>query len=65
VNPAIYEIARSSHYHQVFHDITAGPAYTAEFPNWTITGYKAGPGWDAVTSWGSPNAEVRVPLLAR
>ena len=65
VNPAIYQIARSSHYHQAFHDITAGNANTAEFPHGTITGYRAGPGWDPVTGWGSPNAEVLVPLLAR
>jgi hypothetical protein len=31
----------------------------------TITGYQAGPGWDPVTGWGSPNAQVLVPLLAR
>jgi subtilase family serine protease len=31
----------------------------------TITGYNAGPGWDPVTGWGSPDAQVRVPLLAR
>jgi subtilase family serine protease len=65
VNPAIYQIARSTHYHQAFHDITAGPANTAEFPTGTITGYRASPGWDPVTGWGSPNAEVLVPLLAR
>jgi subtilase family serine protease len=65
VDPAIYQIARSSHYHEAFHDITAGPANTAEFPNGTITGYRAGPGWDPVTGWGSPNARVLVPLLAR
>ncbi len=65
VNPAIYQIARSPHYHQAFHDITAGPANTAEFPRGTITGYRAGPGWDPVTGWGSPNAEVLAPLLAR
>jgi subtilase family serine protease len=64
VNPAIYQIARSSHYHQAFHDITVGNN-TAEFSNETITGYRAGPGWDPVTGWGSPNAEVLVPLLAR
>lgn len=28
-----------------------------------ITGYRAGPGWDPVTGWGSPNAAVLVPLL--
>jgi subtilase family serine protease len=65
VNPAIYQIARSPEYHDAFHDITAGPANTAEFAHGTITGYRAGPGWDPVTGWGSPNAGVLVPLLAR
>ena len=64
VNPAIYQVARSSQYHQAFHDITIGDN-TVEFPPTTITGYRAGSGWDAVTGWGSPNAEVLVPLLAR
>jgi len=64
VNPAVYQIARSSHYHQAFHDITVGNN-TAEFSNKTIAGYRAGPDWDPVTGWGSPNAEVIVPLLAR
>jgi subtilase family serine protease len=65
VNPAIYQIARSSQYHQAFHDVTAGNSNTAEFPPATITGYRAGPGWDPVTGWGSPDAQVLVPLLAR
>ena len=65
VNPAIYRIARSPYYHQAFHDITAGQRNTAEFPHGTITGYRAGPGWDPVTGRGSPNAQVLVPLLAR
>jgi len=64
VNPAIYQIARGSQYDQAFHDITAGNN-TAEFHQGTITGYQAGAGWDPVTGWGSPNAEVLVPLLAR
>ena len=64
VNPAIYQIARGSYYHQAFHDITVGPANTAKFPHVTVTGYRAGPGWDPVTGWGSPNAKVLVPLLA-
>jgi subtilase family serine protease len=64
VNPTIYRIARSPHYHQAFHDITAGTRNTAKFPHGTITGYRAGPGWDPVTGWGSPNAKVLVPLLA-
>ena len=65
VNPAIYQIARSSHYHQAFHDITTGHTNTAKFPHGTIIGYRASPGWDPVTGWGSPNAKVLVPLLAR
>jgi subtilase family serine protease len=65
VNPAIYAIASSSAYHEAFHDVTVGNANTAEFPRGTIAGYRAGPGWDPVTGWGSPNAEVLVPLLAR
>jgi subtilase family serine protease len=34
-------------------------------PSRTVTGYNAGPGWDPVTGWGSPDAQVLVPLLAR
>ncbi len=64
VNPAVYQLARGSHYHQAFHDITGGPKNTAEFPPQTIGGYRAGPGWDPVTGWGSPDANVLVPLLA-
>ena len=38
---------------------------TVTFPTQTITGYQAASGWDPVTGWGSPSAQVRVPLLAR
>lgn len=64
INPAIYKIARSSDYHQAFHDITTGNN-TVQFPPTTITGYQAEAGWDPVTGWGSPNAQVLIPLLAR
>jgi subtilase family serine protease len=64
INPAIYQIARSPHYRQAFHDITTGNN-TVQFPPTTITGYQAAPGWDPVTGWGSPNAQVLIPLLAR
>jgi subtilase family serine protease len=64
VNPAIYRIGRSASYHQAFHDITRGDN-TVTFPRQTITGYQASPGWDPVTGWGSPNAQVLIPLLAR
>jgi subtilase family serine protease len=63
INPAIYQIARSSRYHQAFHDITRGNN-SVQFPPATITGYQAAPGWDAVTGWGSPNAQLLIPLLA-
>jgi hypothetical protein len=33
------------------------------YPIGTV-GYKAAPGWDPATGWGSPNAQVLVPLLA-
>ena len=64
VNPAVYQIARGPQYQQAFHDITTGDN-TAEFPPKTIAGYRAAPGWDPVTGWGSPDAQVLVPLLAR
>jgi len=63
VNPAIYQIGRGA-YHQAFHDVTAGGNTVAPAAG-TITGYRATPGWDPVTGWGSPNAQVLVPLLAR
>jgi subtilase family serine protease len=64
VNPALYRIGRSAYYHQAFHDVTTG-TNTVTSPTQTITGYQAAPGWDPVTGWGSPNAQVLVPLLAR
>ncbi|HET6187744.1 MAG TPA: S53 family peptidase, partial [Trebonia sp.] len=64
VNPAIYQIARGPSYHLAFHDITTGNN-TVEFSPKTIAGYRAAPGWDPVTGWGSPDAQVLVPLLAR
>jgi subtilase family serine protease len=63
VNPAIYQIARGPRYHQAFHDVTTGNN-TVQFPPTTITGYQAAPGWDPVTGWGSPDAQVLIPLLA-
>ena len=38
---------------------------TVTLPTRTITGSQAAPGWDPVTGWGTPNAQVLVPLLAR
>jgi subtilase family serine protease len=53
VNSAIYRIGRSSSYQTAFHDVTTGN-----------NGYNATPGWDPVTGWGTPNAQVLIPLLA-
>jgi subtilase family serine protease len=64
VNPAIYRIARGLLYHQAFHDITTGDN-TVVLNGVTVTGYQAGPGWDPVTGWGTPDAQVLIPLLAR
>ena len=64
VNPAIYRIARGPLYHKAFHDITTGNN-TVVLNGVTVTGYQAGPGWDPVTGWGSPDAQVLIPLLAR
>jgi subtilase family serine protease len=63
VNPAIYAIARSPAYHRAFHDVTTGDN-SVFWPTRLFTGYTAGPGWDPVTGWGSPNAQILVPLLA-
>jgi subtilase family serine protease len=63
VNPALYRIGRSPMYRTAFHDVTTGGNSVVVVPK-LITGYQASPGWDPVTGWGSPNAQVLVPLLA-
>jgi subtilase family serine protease len=63
VNPAIYQIARSPLGDKAFHDIVTGNN-TVVLNGDTISGYQAGPGWDPVTGWGTPDAQVLVPLLA-
>ena len=63
VNPAIYAIARSPAYHHAFHDVITGDN-SVFWPTRAFIGYTAGPGWDPVTGWGSPNAHILVPLLA-
>jgi subtilase family serine protease len=63
VNPAIYAIARSPAYHRAFHDVITGDN-SVFWPTRLFTGHQAGPGWDPVTGWGSPDAQFLVPLLA-
>lgn len=62
VNTAIYRIGKSAQYRSAFHDVTTGNNNV--FMPKAVKGYNAGPGWDPVTGWGSPNASVLVPLLA-
>jgi subtilase family serine protease len=64
VNAGIYRIATSTSYGAAFHDVTTGDN-TVSTSKGTVTGYQASPGWDPVTGWGSPNAHVLVPLLAK
>jgi hypothetical protein len=44
-------------------DVTTGNN-TVTVAAHTFAGYQAGPGWDPVTGWGSPDAQVLIPLLA-
>jgi subtilase family serine protease len=64
LNASLYRVGRSARYHAAFHDIIQGDS-TVLSPLARIPGYHATRGWDPVTGWGSPNAEVLVPLLAR
>lgn len=62
INPALYSIAQGKkQYAAALHDITVGTNDVAEIGG----GYTAGPGWDAVTGLGSPNAANLLPLLAQ
>lgn len=56
VHPAsrlLYRIGHSPEYHQAFHDITLGSNGT----------YHAGPGWDAVTGWGTPDVAAIAQIV--
>jgi subtilase family serine protease len=59
LNPALYSLADSSAYSKDFHDITEG--YNGLYG---VPGYNAGPGWDLLTGWGSPNVTNLVKDLA-
>jgi subtilase family serine protease len=56
--PRLYQIYSSSSYTTAFHDITSGNN------SWGgVTGYDAGPGWDAATGLGTPDAYQLVQAL--
>jgi subtilase family serine protease len=65
LNQGLYRIGHSALYHRAFHDITRGNNSVTLPSGKRITGYRARPGWDPATGWGSPNAQVLVPLLGR
>jgi subtilase family serine protease len=54
INPIIYSIGKGASYHSAFHDITSG----------SNNKYSAGPGYDLVTGWGSPNGTGLINALA-
>ena len=65
LNVGLYRIGHSKLYHRAFHDITQGNNTVTLLSGRDLNGYRARPGWDPVTGWGSPNAQVLVPLLGR
>lgn len=62
INPGLYKVAASSTYTQAFYDITVGNN-DVNSNGVIVKGYAAVPGWDPVTGFGSPNAEVLLPAL--
>ena len=59
LNIRLYHLAKSDAYGDAFHDITTGNN------SWNgVTGFDAGPGWDAVTGLGTPDVAKLVPLLS-
>ncbi|HEX6123243.1 MAG TPA: S53 family peptidase [Ktedonobacterales bacterium] len=64
INPALYQIGVSGKYAQDFRDVTQGNNSVYDDSGALIVqGYKAGPGWDAVTGWGVPVADHLLPDL--
>ncbi len=65
LNAGLSRIGHSTLYHRAFHDITQGNNTVTLLSGKGLKGYRARSGWDPVTGWGSPNAQVLVPLLGR
>jgi subtilase family serine protease len=59
LNIRLYHLAKSSSYGDALHDVTTG---NNSFNG--VTGFSAGPGWDAVTGLGTPDVAKLVPLLS-
>lgn len=60
INPALYKIASNpATYSKDFFDVTVGNNQAVA----SVPGFSAGPGWDAVTGLGTPNAANLIPDL--
>ncbi|MDG7013147.1 MAG: S53 family peptidase [Nitrososphaerota archaeon] len=60
LNKVIYAIGKDTNtYAASFHDITVGNNQLVGTP----FGYKAGPGWDDASGWGTPNVANLIPNL--
>ena len=57
-NPKLYALGKSNP--EVYHDITVGNNTDSG-----MTGYKAGPGWDATTGWGSINIGKYIDVIGK
>ena len=69
INPTLYQIGKTAGLHAAaYHDITVGSNrfgfLDASNNPVTIPGFSAKIRWDAATGWGTPKANVLVPLLA-
>jgi subtilase family serine protease len=69
INPWLYHLAATVGQSALFHDVTRGNTSVTEVDAnnnpVSIPGDSAGKGWDFATGFGSPRADVLVPLLAR
>lgn len=62
LNPTLYNIATTPHYKFAFNDVTTGNN-SLDFTG--VTGYSAGPGWDAASGLGSPDVAHLISLIAK
>ena len=70
INGALYLYSLfPKNYNTLFHDVTSGNNSVVEFDISNnpvpITGFNAGPGWDATTGLGSPKADALVNFLTK
>ena len=68
INPTLYQIGKTAGLHgAAYHDITVGSnrfGFNDGTNDVIVPGFSAKIRWDAATGWGTPKANVLVPLLA-